>query len=82
MQICSAETIGGGEWHVIDLIRALIERGHDLHLVLRPESPLRAAIAGWPVTFHELPYGKRAAVSRLHHQNITLPKIARRSMMS
>jgi L-malate glycosyltransferase len=55
MQICSAETIGGGEWHVIDLTRALIERGHDLHLVLRPESPLRAALAGWPVTFHELP---------------------------
>lgn len=30
------------------------------------------------VTFHELPYGKRAAVSRLRHQNFTLPKIARR----
>jgi len=31
------------------------------------------------VTFHELPYGKRAAISRLRHQNITLPKIARRT---
>jgi len=55
MQVCSAETIGGGERHVVDLTRALIERGHQLHLVTRPGSPLRQALAGWPVTFHELP---------------------------
>jgi len=48
-------SLGGGERHVIDLTRALIERGHRLHLAIRPGSPLRAALAGWPVTFHELP---------------------------
>lgn len=55
MQVCSAGTIGGGERHVIDLARALTERGHQLHLVLRPRSPLRSALAGCPVTFHQLP---------------------------
>lgn len=55
LQVCSAETIGGGERHVIDLTRALVERGHELHLAIRPQSPLRAALAGCPVTFHELP---------------------------
>lgn len=55
LQVCSAETIGGGERHVIDLTMALIERGHELHLAIRPGSPLRRALDGWPVTFHELP---------------------------
>ncbi|QQS48639.1 MAG: glycosyltransferase family 4 protein [Acidobacteriota bacterium] len=54
LQVCSAETIGGGERHVIDLTRALIERGHDLHLAVRPNSPLRAELAAAPVTWHEL----------------------------
>ncbi|MFM8394284.1 MAG: glycosyltransferase, partial [Acidobacteriota bacterium] len=55
LQVCSAASLGGGERHVIDLTRALIERGHRLHLVVRPGSPLQAPLAGWPVTFHELP---------------------------
>jgi glycosyltransferase involved in cell wall biosynthesis len=55
LQVCSAASLGGGERHVIDLTRALIERGHNLHLAIRPGSPLRAPLAGWPVTFHELP---------------------------
>lgn len=55
LQVCSATSLGGGERHVIDLTRALIERGHRLHLAIRPGSPLRAALTGWPVTFHELP---------------------------
>lgn len=55
MQVCSAETIGGGERHVIDLVRSLTARGHQLHLALRPGSPLRRALAGCPVTFHQLP---------------------------
>lgn len=55
LQVCSAASLGGGERHVIDLTRALIERGHRLHLVVRPGSPLQAPLSGWPVTFHELP---------------------------
>ena len=58
-------SLGGGERHVIDLTRALIERGHRLHLAIRPGSPLRAALAGWPVTFHELPL----------HNSLDLPSI-------
>jgi glycosyltransferase involved in cell wall biosynthesis len=47
----------------------------EIHVVAGPglEAPLPDS-----VTVHELPYGKRAAVSRLRHQNVTLPKIARR----
>jgi len=55
LQVCSAENLGGGERHVIDLTQGLIRRGHHLHLAVRPRSPLRAALAGLPVTFHELP---------------------------
>lgn len=55
LQVCSAENLGGGERHVIDLTEGLIRRGHHLHLAVRPRSPLRAALAGLPVTFHELP---------------------------
>ncbi len=46
--------MGGGERHVADLTRALIERGHELHLAVRPRSPLRQALPGLPVTWHEM----------------------------
>ncbi len=54
LQVCSAEQMGGGERHVADLTRALIERGHSLHLAVRERSPLRAALADLPVTWHRL----------------------------
>ncbi len=54
LQVCSAESLGGGERHVIDLTRALIARGHQLHLAVRPDSPLFDALAGEPVTWYEL----------------------------
>lgn len=54
LQVCSAESLGGGERHVIDLTRALIERGHDLHLVVRPDSPLREELPHAAITWHEL----------------------------
>src|ERR1051326_5995886 len=54
LQVCSAESLGGGERHVADLTRALIERGHELHLAVRPHSPLRTALADLPVEWHEL----------------------------
>ncbi|MEP7339565.1 MAG: glycosyltransferase family 4 protein [Acidobacteriota bacterium] len=54
LQVCSAESLGGGERHVIDLTRALIERGHDLHLAVRPNSPLRDELPHASITWHEL----------------------------
>ncbi|MEO6726566.1 MAG: glycosyltransferase family 4 protein [Blastocatellia bacterium] len=54
LQVCSAESLGGGERHVIDLTRALIERGHDLHLAVRPDSPLPDELPHASITWHEL----------------------------
>jgi glycosyltransferase involved in cell wall biosynthesis len=54
MQVCSAEDLGGGERHVADLTRALVQRGHQLHLAVRAASPLPAALRGVPVRWHEL----------------------------
>jgi glycosyltransferase involved in cell wall biosynthesis len=54
LQVCSADSIGGGEHHVIDLTRGLLERGHELHLAVRPNSPLRAALADVPIHWHEV----------------------------
>ncbi|MDQ3010310.1 MAG: glycosyltransferase family 4 protein [Acidobacteriota bacterium] len=54
LQVCSAESLGGGERHVIDLTRALIERGHDLHLAVRPNSPLPDELPHASITWHEL----------------------------
>jgi glycosyltransferase involved in cell wall biosynthesis len=47
----------------------------ELHIVVGPgnEAPMPAS-----VIVHEVPFGKRAALSRLRHQNVTLPKIARK----
>ena len=39
---------------MIDLTRALIERGHQLHLAVRRNSPLREALRESPVKWHEL----------------------------
>src|SRR5262245_62111680 len=60
LQVCSAESLGGGERHVLDLTRAMIERGHRLHLAVRPHSPLRKVLADLPVQWHEL--GLRNAI--------------------
>ena len=55
LQICSATEIGGGEVHVADLTRSLVERGHTLHLAVRPNSPLLNPLAGLEVTWHDVP---------------------------
>jgi L-malate glycosyltransferase len=54
LQVCSADSIGGGEQHVMDLTRGLIERGHELHLAVRPSSPLQMQLADAPVHWHEV----------------------------
>lgn len=63
LQVCSAESLGGGERHVVDLTRALIARGHQLHLAVRPDSPLFAELSDAPVTWYE--FGLRNALDVL-----------------
>lgn len=55
LQVCSAESLGGGERHVIDLTADLVARGHQLHLAVRPGSPLLRELATLPVVCHKLP---------------------------
>ncbi|MBL8208524.1 MAG: glycosyltransferase family 4 protein [Blastocatellia bacterium] len=54
LQVCSAEGIGGGEQHVIDLTRGLLQRGHELHLAVRPNSPLQMEFGDAPIHWHEV----------------------------
>jgi L-malate glycosyltransferase len=68
LQVCSAESLGGGERHVIDLTRAMIERGHQLHLAVRHDSPLVDALAGYPIQWYEL--GLRNALDVISAQGI------------
>jgi glycosyltransferase involved in cell wall biosynthesis len=68
LQVCSAETLGGGERHVIDLTRAMIERGHQLYLAVRPNSPLRDALNDAPVQWREL--GLRNALDVISAQQL------------
>jgi glycosyltransferase involved in cell wall biosynthesis len=55
LQVCSAESWGGGEHHVADLTRALVSRGHHLHLAVRPGTPLRSVLSDLPIRWCELP---------------------------
>ncbi len=68
LQVCSAESLGGGERHVIDLTRAMIERGHQLHMAVREGSPLIDALAGCPIHWYEL--GLRNALDVISAQGI------------
>lgn len=40
LQISSAQTLGGGERHLADLANGLVDRGHDVFVVVRPNSQL------------------------------------------
>ncbi len=55
LQLCSASQLGGGEIHVADLARAMVERGHALFLAVRPNSPLRSLLSGVIASWHEMP---------------------------
>ena len=55
LQVCSASEMGGGEVHVADLVRGLVSRGHAVYLAVRPDSPLRAPLAGLIASWHEMP---------------------------
>jgi glycosyltransferase involved in cell wall biosynthesis len=40
LQISSASSFGGGERYLADLTNALVDRGHELYVAVRPRSPL------------------------------------------
>ncbi|HKP47204.1 MAG TPA: glycosyltransferase family 4 protein [Pyrinomonadaceae bacterium] len=40
LQISSAQTLGGGERHLVDLTHGLITKGHEVFVALRPQSAL------------------------------------------
>jgi len=40
LQISSAQVFGGGERHLADLANSLAARGHEVHAVVRPNSPI------------------------------------------
>lgn len=48
LHLSSARALGGGERHLIELTQALSRRGHDVHVALRPVSPLRERLATLP----------------------------------
>jgi glycosyltransferase involved in cell wall biosynthesis len=48
LQLSSAQALGGGERHLIDLANALVARGHEVHAAFRPASPLIRELARLP----------------------------------
>lgn len=48
LHISSAQAFGGGERHLVDLVRGLSTRGHDLFVAIRPKSPLMAELTCLP----------------------------------
>jgi len=56
LHLSSAQALGGGERHLIDLVRGLSACGHELFVALRPNSPLSGELANLsPQNFLELP---------------------------
>src|SRR5437868_1464168 len=79
LQICSASELGGGEVHVADLVHALASRGHAVYMAVRPNSPLRAPLAGVIASWHELPlknsldvYSSRAIADLIDRHGINI----------
>lgn len=48
LHISSARALGGGERHLVDLVQALVRRGHDVHVALRPNSSLQEKLSALP----------------------------------
>ena len=48
LYVSSAESLGGGERHLVDLANGMLERGHDVYAVVRPSSPLIAELSRLP----------------------------------
>jgi glycosyltransferase involved in cell wall biosynthesis len=67
LQISSAQTLGGGERHLADLANGLANRGHDIQVAVRPNSPL----------INELKYVPRGNIQTLSLRNSLDAKSAR-----
>ncbi|HKV37158.1 MAG TPA: glycosyltransferase family 4 protein [Pyrinomonadaceae bacterium] len=65
LQVCSVTTFGGGERHLSDLSRALVDLGHEIYAASVPDSPLWAELSF-------LPKERLLALSRRNHvKNVT-----------
>lgn len=87
LQVSSARALGGGERHLADLTRGLHERGHELLVALREDSPLRTSLDFLPEqNFHTLPLRnsldlgsarRLARIAREHKVDIIHAHVAR-----
>lgn len=50
LHVSSARAFGGGERHLVDLVRGLAARGHEVWVALRPGSPLGGRLESVPST--------------------------------
>lgn len=65
LQVCSVTTFGGGERHLVDLSRGLVDLGHEVYAASVPDSPLWAELSF-------LPQERRFALSRRNYvKNVT-----------
>ena len=48
LQVCSVTTFGGGERHLADLSRGLVDLGHEVYAASVPGSPLSAELSFVP----------------------------------
>ncbi len=76
LQISSAKSLGGGERHLADLANGLAGRGHEVHVALRPKSPLVQELRSIPAArIHTLTLrnaldaGSARALARLVNKN-------------
>ena len=63
LQISSADSLGGGERHLVDLVRGLVSREHEVHAAVRPNSPLIEELSGDEVQISTLPLRNSLDVS-------------------
>ena len=68
LQVCSVTTFGGGERHVVDLARGLVDLGHEVYAASVPGSPLSAELSF-------VPTGNTLALSRRNYLK-NLPSLA------
>jgi glycosyltransferase involved in cell wall biosynthesis len=66
LQISSASSFGGGERYVADLTNALVARGHDVYVAVRPGSPLPRHLQLSPEKIFALPLRNALDVQSAH----------------
>jgi len=66
LQISSASSFGGGERYLADLTNALVDRGHDLYVAVRPRSPMTRHLHVSPDRVFTLPLRNALDVRSAH----------------